>query len=272
MLKCMIEKEAKKQVRFNLSPSSLNVYYKSPLLFYLQYIAKVPDDTPVPVCYGLSGGLVHECLEKYAKQELDADETYLHFVSKWQRLGLDESKDLKDQTLNQTEYLKALIKGIEVINSYNNHVCEEMISFNFKEDENFKIGIKGIIDLQAIEDNGNYIVVDYKTSNNVNEGKEFERQALFYNLLLHKKKGEIPSKTSFHYLKLDKVKHYIITKEDLEAFEEELHAVAEEILSYGLDISKYPIGDIDDVFNSKKKACLMEIERRNMTDVLSNIG
>ena len=63
------EKEWGKKISFNLSPSSINVYYQSPLLFYLKYIAKVPDDTSVPVCYGLSGSIVHECLEKYAKKE-----------------------------------------------------------------------------------------------------------------------------------------------------------------------------------------------------------
>ena len=61
-------KEGVKKISFNLSPTSINTYYQSPLLFYLKYIAKVPDDTDVPVCYGLSGSIVHGGLEKYAKR------------------------------------------------------------------------------------------------------------------------------------------------------------------------------------------------------------
>ena len=62
-----------KKISFNLSPSSLNIFFKSPLLFYLQHVAKVPEDTKVPVCYGLSGNIVHTCLEKYAKGDLSRD-------------------------------------------------------------------------------------------------------------------------------------------------------------------------------------------------------
>ena len=74
-------KNGESKVSFNLSPTSLNLFYQSPLLFYLTYIAKVPDDTPVPLCYGLSGTIVHECLEKYAKKELDRDESCLHLIN-----------------------------------------------------------------------------------------------------------------------------------------------------------------------------------------------
>ena len=46
-------------------------------------------------------------------------------------------------------------------------------------------------------------------------------------------------------------------------FEEELKEVANRILDYGTDIGNYPIGDIDGLFNSKRKACIREIIRRN---------
>ncbi len=71
----MVTKSGEKsKVTLNLSPTSVNLFYQSPLLFYLTYIEKVEDDTPVPVCYGLSGNIVHECLEKYANGEVDRDE------------------------------------------------------------------------------------------------------------------------------------------------------------------------------------------------------
>lgn len=252
------------KISFNLSPSSLNVFIKNPLLFYLQYIAKVPDDTKVPVCYGLSGKIVHECLEKYAKGELEKDEVYSFFAEKWDECNLEIHRDIKGSVLDKEEYLKALLNGMRVVEEHEEHVCEETINFPFVENEIMKIGIKGIVDLQANKrDGGEKVIVDYKTSNSINQGKEFERQALFYNYLIHKKKNFLPEKTSFHYLKLGVEKVYSFSKEDLSNFEEELKIVANEILSYGKDIGKYPIGDINDLFNSKKQACLREISRRN---------
>lgn len=253
------------QISFNLSPTSINMYYKSPLLFYLQYIAKVPDDTPVPVCYGISGNIVHDCLEKYANGELDMDGACFHLATKWTKRNLHMHKDINGNTLSQTQYLTAMLSGMHIIDQHDNHICEEMINFPFKENENLKIGVKGIIDLQATTKHDNQpIIIDYKTSNSINKGRDFERQALFYNFLLHKKKNIIPVRTTFHYLKLNTPKHYSFTINDIKTFEEELRAIADEILSYGTDISNYPIGDIDDLFNSKKQACLREIARRNM--------
>jgi len=257
------EKKSDNQICLNLSPSSINTYYQSPLLFYLKYIAKVPDDTSVPVCYGLSGSIVHDCLEKYAKKEMSRDEAYAHLLTQWEKQNLYHHKDLFNNLLNPVEYLNAMIKGIEVIDQYEEHICEETILFPLKENETIKIGIKGIIDLQAIEKKDKqHIILDYKTSNRVSEDKNFERQAMFYNLLLHKKKNILPAKTSLHYLKLGVCKDYKFCLEEIQEFEKELHRIADEILLFGINIENYPIGKIEDIFNSKKQACLREIQRR----------
>jgi hypothetical protein len=255
------KKEGK--LKFNLSPTSLNTYFQSPLLFYLKYIAKVPDDTRVPVCYGLSGNIVHDCLEKYAKKQLSSDEAYLFLISEWGKKNLDYHKSVRDEPLNRQDYLLALIKGIQLVDVYEDHICEEIIQFPLVENEMMQIGIKGIIDLQATDKlKGRKVMVDYKTSNSVNQGKEFERQALFYNYLVHKKKGTFPEKTIFHYLKLSIQKEYGFSEVDLQTFGEELRTIAEKILECGEDIGKYSIGEIDDLFNSKRKACEQEILRR----------
>ncbi|MDO8508308.1 MAG: PD-(D/E)XK nuclease family protein [Nanoarchaeota archaeon] len=256
------KKEGEK-VSFNLSPTSLNTYYQSPLLFYLTYIAKVPDDTPVPVCYGLSGNIIHACLEKYAKKELDMDEAIIHLATLWEKYNLHSHKDLKGEVLNQEEYLQALLSGISIIEKHTDHICEENINFSLLENEDFKIGVKGIIDLQTKQKvDNNKIIIDYKTSNNINIGKEFQRQATFYNYLLYKQKNFIPSKTIFHYLKLGIPKVYNINIEDIKAFEMELNEIASQILAFGKDISNYPIGNIYDTFNSKRQACLNEVSKR----------
>lgn len=258
-----VETAKEKKITLNLSPTSVSMYYKSPLLFYLTYIAKVPDDTPVPVCYGLSGNVVHECLEQYAEHKISKDDVYAYFAKQWHVYHLDEHTDLSGNTLNQTDYLKAVIRGIEIIDSYEQHICEELFHFQFKENEQMRIGIKGIVDLQAHHKQSKQpVVIDYKTSNSVNAGKDFERQALFYNYLIHKQKGFVPASTLFQYLKLNVTKQYTFSQNDLQAFEEELHAIADEILAYGTDIRNYPAGDIDDLFNSKKQACLQEMARR----------
>ncbi|HVY01326.1 MAG TPA: PD-(D/E)XK nuclease family protein [Candidatus Nanoarchaeia archaeon] len=258
-----IKKEDKKKITFNLSPSSLNTFYQSPLLFYLTYIAKVPDDTKVPVCYSLSGNIVHDCLEKYANKELDKEQACIFLLEKWSENNLDIHKDIKGNVLNPEEYLSAMLEGLRIVDQHEAHVAEETISFPLKENEEMKIGIKGIIDLQAKhKESSEFVLIDYKTSNSVSRNENFERQALFYNLLLHKKKQIIPSKTTFHYLKLGISKDYSFDITDIEAFNEELEIVVNQLLEYGTDIRKYPLGNIDDVFNSKKQACLREMEMR----------
>ncbi len=253
------------KISFNLSPSSLNMYYQSPLLFYLAYIAKVPDDTKVPACYSLSGNIVHDCLEKYAKKDLDRDGACLNLIEKWEKQNLSFYRDIKGNPLSQTEYLTAILNGMNIIDQHENHLCEETISFEFRENEIMKIGIKGVIDLQATEKEDNQpVIIDYKTSNSVSQKENFQRQALFYNLLIHKKKNIIPSKTSFHYLKLGVSKDYIFDLEQIEEFRQELNNVANKLLSFGTDIENYPIGEIGDIFNSKKQACLKEIARRKL--------
>lgn len=266
-----LEKKEDEKISFNLSPSSLNLYYQSPLLFYLTYISKVPDDTPVPLCYGLSGDIIHQCLEKYARGDLDKDNACLHLAEKWEKRGLHIYKDLKGNLLNQTEYLMALLKGMHIIDQHEHHICEETLAFPLVENEMMKIGIKGIIDLQATKkETGQFIIIDYKTNNSVDRRSKFERQALFYNLLIHTKKNILPSKTHFHYLKLGVSKEYSFALEDVRAFKEELEALAHQLLSFGTDIEKYPTGEIDDVFNSKKQACLKEIERRKSLEDIRN--
>ncbi|MDP3987127.1 MAG: PD-(D/E)XK nuclease family protein [Nanoarchaeota archaeon] len=256
--------EINKKISFNLSPTSINTFHQSPLLFYLRYISKVPDDTPVPVCYGLSGNIVHDCLERYAKREFDRDGTFSYFAQQWLRQNLHKHRDINNSLLNQNEYLLALIKGIEIVDLHSSHVCEETISLPFAENSEIQIGIKGIIDLQAIHNpTSEQVIIDYKTSNSMNSGKDFERQALFYNYLLHKKGKSLPHKTIFHYLKLGAKKTYSFSTEDVGAFEEELNAITEQIFEYGSNIGNYPIGNVDDLFNTKKKACIREIIRRN---------
>lgn len=261
-----LEKKSDNKISLNLSPSSLNLYYQSPLLFYLTHIAKVPDDTQVPLCYGLSGNIVHDCLEKYAKKDFDRDGACIHLLEKWEKQNLHAYKDLKGSPLNQLEYLKAMLRGIEIIDNHKNHLCEETINFPFKENKTMKIGIKGVIDMQATGKKDNRpVIIDYKTSNSVSRGENFQRQAIFYNLLLYKKKNLIPAKTSFHYLKLGVAVDYIFDMEKIEKFKQELDNVASQLLSFGTNIGNYPIGEINDTFNSKKQACLKEILRREIS-------
>jgi len=57
-------------------------------------------------------------------------------------------------------------------------------------------------------------------------------------------------------------KTYTFSEIDLKNFEEELIAIGEKILEYGLEIGNYPIGNIDYLFNSKRRACEKEVQRR----------
>ena len=42
--------------------------------------------------------------------------------------------------------------------------------------------------------------------------------------------------------------------------------IADKILTYGTNIENYPAGQIDDLFNAKKQACLKEVNKRKQLD------
>ena len=255
------------KIKFSLSPSSINLYHSSQLLFYYGYILKSKPDTIVKQCYGDAGNVVHETLEQYSKNnKIDFEKM---FEADWSQRKLDTKLGFNYKPLDKTKNINAFVIGKQLLDSsYLNPIPEEAISFDIYEDDTFKIRNKGIIDIQC-EFMGSKILVDWKTSSKVDKGEGFKRQGLHYCMLVYKKYGYVPDKIVFEYLKINKKTIYTFTKEDILNYEKEVHRLCKEIVGKGTDINNYDIGIIDSPFNAHLIKCKKERERRETSNIIS---
>ena len=257
-----------RRIEFNISASSLNLFHTSPLQFYYDYIVKEKPDTDVYTAYGDGGTAVHESLEEY---ENGASKTVVRmkFEEIWKEKNLDNSPIING-FLKKQDYLFALESGMKIIdNKYTVLHPEEEILFPLVDNEKARINIKGIIDLQATEKISNeYVIVDWKTSNRVDEGEDFKRQGLFYTYLTFRKYKKMPKKMIFEYVKIGQTKEYRFTEFEVKEFERKLLDFAEEIQIKGFDIEQYDFGNIEGIFNKHKKKCMNERIRRSGVKII----
>ena len=110
--------KSRDKIVFNISASSLNLYYTSQLQFYFSYLLGEKEDTFVTPVYGMSGNVVHETLEHYIKNiipirhEIDNaklnDMLTRHFNLLWERKGIDKYRGAYNSNFskNKPKYLK----------------------------------------------------------------------------------------------------------------------------------------------------------------------
>ena len=252
------------KIQFNLSPSAIGVYNQSQLLFYYTYIEKRKPDTSVIQCYGQAGQCVHYVLEEYAKDKsIDYKQV---FKDDWIKRRLNLLPSFKGVPLSESQYMLAVVRGVNILKKYNKFKAEEKIEFPYIDIDEALIKIKGIIDLQIFTDDGKLILCDWKTSSSVSD--DFKTQLLHYAYLIYKKHNIIPSEFIVEYVKIGKTKRYCITKQDVVDYALALDKISAEIVSKGRNILKYELGDWNSPFNQYKMACIEERSRRENSDVI----
>ena len=87
------------KIKFNLSPSYINLYEESQLRFFYSKIKPIMEDTPTVQGYGVLGSDVHNCLEAYAKDNtiniLELFDKYIEHHSDIQLEGFGHKKILR---------------------------------------------------------------------------------------------------------------------------------------------------------------------------------
>ena len=258
-------------IKFNISPSSLNQYNESQLVFYYNQIKKAKPDTKTYECYGKGGTAVHEVLDRIAKNPENLKNWQTQFQNLWVESDLHFLKGFNSQPLSQNIYRECVEHGIHLIKNEYKIVDPELnIEIPFKNNSKFKINFKGKIDVVGYKGDKK-VVMDYKTSSSMDSDtrspgepySNFQLQGLFYAWLLWKKKGFLVDEVIFEYLKLKKPKSFPIKEEDLIKFEKYLYKKAEEIFSKGSQIECYEIGKINSPWNQHKIKCETEKARRN---------
>jgi superfamily II DNA or RNA helicase len=255
------------KLKFNISASSLSLYQESQLHFYYQYIIKAQPDTNVVTIYGTAGNIVHTMLENFIKDEVWDEEMQTKQI--WDKANLNELPGLTGKPLSFDSYSNSVKLGVmKLKNIYiGPKKAEEKFLFPLINNNDAEINLKGFIDLQHINDNGDIELIDWKTSSAVKDG-EFDTQAKMYHLLHYKKYGKLPTRIIYEYLKIGKKKEYTFTLSEILEFEKYINTTVNEIINKNLDINKYELGDWDTPFNVHRIKCEREKFKRENAEII----
>jgi len=160
-----------------LSYSTISTFNKCKRWFYLSKIENVPDYSDKK--YADRGKIVHECLEKYYKNDRMIVGLKSYFEQRWIKYKLEE-KISKDETWLM------ILNGIQ----HNLHPTDTEFKFYFPD-----INFVGYADAL---DSVNNIIYDYKSSSQIND--DYKEQMKIYSYLYHKKFNRIP-RTEVLFLK-----------------------------------------------------------------------
>lgn len=153
-----------------LSKSKINTYLKCPLEFKFQYIDEIEAE---PNKYMVLGSDVHSVAETFADKFGDQlDEVNIHNELIKIMNDLDIGYDITEHVDN----LSLFFKEVFVDNDYKLFSQEEYL---LDEENRFS----GICDIILEDENGDLVVIDYKTSSS-NSFHKYRRELCYYKLLV----------------------------------------------------------------------------------------
>ena len=208
-----------------MSKSKINTYLKCPLEFKFQYIDEIEAE---PNKYMILGSDVHSVAESFADKfgdELEKVniENELTKITNDLDIGYDISKHVDN--------LSSFFREVFVEGDYKLFSQEEYL---LDEENRFS----GICDIILEDENGDLVVIDYKTSNS-NSFYRYRRELCYYKLLVENVYGRDVSSVGIFFTKNGRLRlldvqdeenkrKYLNQKEISEAVDT-LHHVREEI-------------------------------------------
>ncbi len=187
-------------IHMKLSKSKVNTYLKCPLEFKFQYI----DEIEVPQNkYMALGSDVHLVAEKFAEKFGD-DLDDINIDNELLKIAHDE--DIGYDLTEHLDNLGSFFKRIFVENKYKLFSQEEYL---IDEDHRFS----GICDIILEDENGELIVIDYKTSKSSSFSK-YRRELCYYKLLVENVYGKTVSQVGVYFTKNDKLRLLEICDEE----------------------------------------------------------
>ena len=153
-----------------LSKSKINTYLKCPLEFKFQYIDEIEAE---PNKYMVLGSDVHSVAETFADKFGDElDEVNINN----ELIKIMNDLDIGYDIIEHVDNLSLFFKEVFVDNDYKLFSQEEYL---LDEENRFS----GICDIILEDENGDLVVIDYKTSSS-NSFHKYRRELCYYKLLV----------------------------------------------------------------------------------------
>ena len=204
----LIDKEVKPfYLTWPISPSAADKFYECPKRFYLKYILGLNEpnnDDPFKLFPGgAAGTLVHECMEDYGHNpDWMLDEFMDNAKAKFNNyLKCRITVHSKDLEKNKSDYLEMAKNGYE-----NDPTGKTIIGSEYKVNpvkHESGLTFSGTIDRIEKLDNGNHVIVDYKTYSKIkNEADNIDTcfQVVLYAYLLEAL-GKKVDRCEYRYLR-----------------------------------------------------------------------
>jgi len=163
--------------------SRINSFINSPYEYFLKYILHIEEDRQDCI-YATTGSISHDILESFYSKKINYDEMSDMFEDGWLTCGIaelkfDRNNEEKNEKISDKYYfdLKHFFKNHVAINK--KVEIERFITIMLKGNL-----FQGYIDACFKDDDGNYVILDWKTSS-IYKGKKAENecgQLLLYAL------------------------------------------------------------------------------------------
>lgn len=169
------------------SYSQLKLFDSDPYEYYLKYIKKVEPDILEDSPYGLIGGMVHDLLEQFYKNEIKRSECKELFINQFSSIISDPKtgRFSKEEDLNRNisdNFQRDIIDYFSRVQKLEGKVlCEDPVSC-LLSNEFQKSAFLGYIDFLNFRKDGKIQIIDYKTSSLYKEKDidKYSRQLLLY--------------------------------------------------------------------------------------------
>lgn len=143
--------------------SKFNTYHNSPFEYYLKYIKPTPEDR-LDCIYTTTGGMAHTIMENLYTNKIAYEEMDVDFEDAWLTANIADLKfDRNDSEKNK----KIADKYYKDLKHFFNHHIKIPYKMQIEQFVAISIGkniFQGYIDACYKDENGNYNILDFKTS------------------------------------------------------------------------------------------------------------
>ena len=206
------------------SYSRLTAYEDCPYGYYLTYLAGDRTNYGDDNYWAEVGTVVHEILKRIAEGELDPDDAPAEFIENYDEDVVETAKEsIMEAVFDDCANFFAEY-GYDYLDNYEVVSAEEHFEFCVG-----KVQMHGFIDLLLKDEDGNFIVMDYKSCKPFfgkkgqllkSMQKKYEgylKQMMLYCMAVKQRYGKYPVKVMWLHFRDQTVTELTVTKKDIEA-------------------------------------------------------